>query len=54
MHEDEGSYGIQLIQKCYWDRDRNQYHHEHGVKLVDALEHVIRSQDDEDKKGFGR
>lgn len=48
-HEDEGSDGVQLIQKGYRDLDDNQCHHERGVPPVDPVEQVVQSQGHEDK-----
>src|SRR6267143_430281 len=48
-HEDEGSDGVQLIQKRYRDLDHNQCHHKRGVPPVDPLEQVVQSQGHEDK-----
>ncbi len=42
-HEDEGSDGVQFIQKRDRDGDHNQCHHERGVPPVDALEQVVQS-----------
>jgi len=38
--EDEGSDGVQFIQKRYRDRGHNQCHHEQGMPPVDTLEQV--------------
>src|SRR6266852_918068 len=51
-HEDEGSDGVQFIQKRYRDLDHNQCHHERGVPPVDALEQVVQSEGHEDKTGL--
>ena len=50
--EEEGSDGVQLIQKRYRDRDDNQCHHERGVPPVDPFEQVVQSQGHEDKTGL--
>ncbi len=51
-HEDEGSDGVQLIQKRYRDPENNQCHHKRGVPPVYPLEQVVQSEGHQDKTGL--